>query len=273
MFDKFINRYVIKGDLLTETAMHIGASNEEFVPNTVDNKVLKDNLGNPFIPGSSIKGVLRSFLERILKANDEEVCMVPNLCSKIKKLDTKQNRDEFKDKLIKEGKLNTKSADEDFYREIYDKVCTICRIFGSNVNASKFMIRDAKVKEESFNKEFEIRNGVTIDRDTNTAVKGALYEVEVVPAGTVFEFEAVVENIEEKEWEYILYLLKTMEDGDIEIGGLTSRGLGKVTLQNVTIEKIDGKNIMKSILKNEKEIIDLKDEISNILGGVGEENV
>lgn len=249
MFDKFINRYIVEADIITETAIHIGANNQEFKPSVVDNQVLKDIEGNPYIPGSSLKGVLRSFLERILRGKGDNVCTITDMC--LNELSSASNRKDFLNGLSEEESIN----------KIYDNICIVCKIFGGQNNSSKLMIRDARLKDSKYFTGYEIRNGVTIDRDKNTAVKGHLYEVEVVPAGTTFSFKSVADNLTNEEWKYILFLLKAMEEGYIEIGGLTSRGLGSFRLENISIEKINGKDIFKSILNKKKNIVLLDDEL------------
>jgi CRISPR-associated protein Csm3 len=253
VFDKFVNRYIVEADLKTETAIHIGASSEEFKPSVVDNQVLKDINGKPYIPGSSLKGVLRSFLERILSTEESlKVCTVNNMC--LKNVSNAEER-----KKISRGK-----TEQEFAQYIYDNICIVCKIFGGSNNGAKLMIRDAKIKSDYYFNGFEIRNGVTIDRDKNTAVEGHLYEVEVVPADTVFSFKAVADNVTEEEWKYILLLLKAMEEGIIEIGGLTSRGLGEFKLENISIERIEGKDIFKSVFGKEKNIASLEQELERV---------
>lgn len=253
MFNKFVNRYIIGADLVTETAIHVGASFHELRPSVVDNQVLKDINGKPYIPGSSLKGVLRSFLERTLASNEDlNVCNVNNMC--LENISRGDDR-----KKILEGK-----TEEEFAQYIYDNICLVCSIFGGLNNGGKLMVRDAKLKGEEYFSGFEIRNGVTIDRDKNIAEKNRLYKVEVVPAGTVFSFKTIANNLTHEEWKYILLLIKTMEEGYIEIGGLTSRGLGSFKLENTIIEKIEGKEIFQSILSGDKDLVSLESELEKV---------
>jgi len=67
LMDKFQNRYVVRGIIVAETPIHIGAGNESMNPVEPDNSVIKDKDGKPYIPGSSLKGALRSWLESFLK--------------------------------------------------------------------------------------------------------------------------------------------------------------------------------------------------------------
>jgi CRISPR/Cas system CSM-associated protein Csm3 (group 7 of RAMP superfamily) len=79
--------------------------------------------------------------------------------------------------------------------------------------------------------QFQVRDGVTIDRDKGTAADKGLYDYEVVPAGTRFELYIVAENL--APWQrWLLWLgLRALERGDVALGGFTSRGLGWVRLE------------------------------------------
>jgi CRISPR/Cas system CSM-associated protein Csm3 (group 7 of RAMP superfamily) len=97
--------------------------------------------------------------------------------------------------------------------------------------ASKFQVRDLTVIADSWFGQYQERDGVAIDRDTETAADGKLYDYQVVPAGTDFQFKAVVENA--KEWELGLLMigLHQFETEQIPLGGGRSRGLGVVKLE------------------------------------------
>jgi len=254
VFDKFLNRYVINGDIITKSAIHIGTGNQELIPRAVDKECVKDINGYPFIPGSSLKGITRSFLERTLRANGIDVCTITELC-----LSNLSNNKERKETI--KTTFGNEPSPEKMAEYIYTNICPVCSIFGGTNNGAKLMFRDAKLKDINYFNGFEIRNGITIDRDTNTSVPGHLYEVEVIPADTVFSFKAVAENVTQREWNYILIMLKALEEGYIEIGGMISRGFGVITLQNIKIEKIIGKDIFNSILKKQKLEVSLEDEI------------
>jgi len=143
--------------------------------------------------------------------------------------------------------MRKKGADE-FAGYLYDEICPICHIFGSGDNSSKVMFRDMKVIEDSFTN-CEIRSGISIDRDLNITNDGALFEVEIVPPGTQFEFMMIADNLTKSEWMYLKYALKAMENGDIDIGGLKSRGLGQVKLIGEEGQDVVGKYINKENLK------------------------
>ena len=55
---------MISGEIYCETGLHIGGSNDSVEIGGSDNVVIRDSITKrPFIPGSSLKGKLRSLIE------------------------------------------------------------------------------------------------------------------------------------------------------------------------------------------------------------------
>src|SRR6516164_6052442 len=61
---KLIGKLILEGDLHCETGLHIGAGKGSLEIGGADNPVVKDAFGLPYIPGSSLRGRLRSLLEQ-----------------------------------------------------------------------------------------------------------------------------------------------------------------------------------------------------------------
>ncbi|MGC8817586.1 MAG: RAMP superfamily CRISPR-associated protein [Candidatus Hadarchaeum sp.] len=66
-FGKLESRYRIRGEIETLTPLHIGSGMEEKF-SSADLPIVITRDGRPYIPGSSLKGVVRSYAERVLKA-------------------------------------------------------------------------------------------------------------------------------------------------------------------------------------------------------------
>ena len=120
--------------------------------------------------------------------------------------------------------------DETLTQEILNHTDLVSHLFGSPWIASKFQVRDLTVLPETWFGQYQERDGVAIDRDTETAADGKLYDFQVVPAGTQFEFKAVVENAAEWELGLLMIGLHQFETEQIPLGGGRSRGLGVVKL-------------------------------------------
>jgi CRISPR-associated RAMP protein (TIGR02581 family) len=222
MFDVFKNRLEITGTLTTVTALRISAGRST-EPIGTDLPVIKDALGRPLIPGSSFKGALRSRLESFLRGvlgDDRKLVANPAI-----EEEWSINKHEIKD-----FKEQFKNNDRELTNVILANTDLPSRLFGSPWLASKFQVRDLTVLPDTWFGQYQERDGVAIDRDTETAADGKLYDFQVVPAGTPFEFKAVVENAEEWELGLLMIGLHQFETEQIPLGGGRSRGLGVVRL-------------------------------------------
>ncbi len=218
MFDVFKNRLELTGTLTTVTALRIsqGRSTE---PIGSDLPVVKDALGQPLIPGSSFKGALRSRMESFLRGINPELAQDPS--------ELVSDRINTEVKRLKELHKNDDAALTTALEDITDEVS---KVFGTPWQASKFQVRDLSVKPDSWFGQYQERDGVSIDRDTETAVDGRLYDFQVVPAGVEFEFRAVLENGEDWELGLLVMGLQQFKRQQIPLGGGNSRGLGVVQL-------------------------------------------
>ena len=61
---RLIGKLMLEGELHCETGLHIGAGKGSLEIGSSDNPVIKDAFGRPYIPGSSLRGRLRSLLEQ-----------------------------------------------------------------------------------------------------------------------------------------------------------------------------------------------------------------
>lgn len=232
-YDTFYNWRRITGRLVAITPLRIGSGEISLDPGAVDNPVIRDAYGRPFIPGSSFKGVWRVFAEQVLGqlANGDRRCCDP--------LDAPCLPPEVVKKLKKEHKDDLRSLAE----AIYAQLCPACRLFGSPHFAGRLRVRDLLLDERTWPGFCEVRPGVAIDRDTRTAYPNRKYEIEAVPAGTVFNFEVVAENADEEEWRHILLTLLPFTRGEIPLGGCTGRGLGRVRLEAVQVFSVTTANL------------------------------
>lgn len=61
---KLLKHRVITGKILLKTGLHIGGGGETIQIGGMDNPIIKSPLNDyPYIPGSSLKGKIRSLLE------------------------------------------------------------------------------------------------------------------------------------------------------------------------------------------------------------------
>ncbi|HEV2448043.1 MAG TPA: type III-A CRISPR-associated RAMP protein Csm3, partial [Candidatus Sulfopaludibacter sp.] len=61
---KLVGKLILEGDLTCHTGLHIGAGKGSLEIGGADTPVVKDAFGLPYIPGSSLRGKIRSLLEQ-----------------------------------------------------------------------------------------------------------------------------------------------------------------------------------------------------------------
>ncbi len=211
-FEQFHNRIIISAQLVAITPIFIGARSDSFKPGAINGSCVKDAYGRPYIPGSSIKGVLRAFLSSV--ENEPIKSEVSDIFG------SKNDREQMKDSTV-------------LAEKIYQQSTAVEHLFGSTLMAGKVKIADALPVTD--NVITEVRNGVAIDRDSHTALSnsGALFDTEVIPSGTGFKFMASAENLTAEEAEMFGKLMQFFADGNIAVGGRSRAGLGSVKLYNI----------------------------------------
>src|SRR6202161_4556833 len=63
---QLIGKLILSGELHCETGLHIGAGKGSLEIGGADNPVVKDAFGLPYIPGSTLRGKVRSLLENAM---------------------------------------------------------------------------------------------------------------------------------------------------------------------------------------------------------------
>ena len=225
LFDKFENKVIITGVLTAVDPIHIGSSNTEALdPTQIDSTVMKDADGRPIIPGSSLKGVIRSNFESVMNGIGKKICDIFS--------DTDENclTKNRLNEINKDKSMSHKEKAEAAYRES----CEVCRLFGGRGIASKLQFKDcAFIGDKCI---YERRDGVRINRETGAAADGGKFDYEIVPKGTKFTFYMSAENLDEGQEKYLDYILNTLQSGELSIGGKTTRGLGRIILEDMKKE-------------------------------------
>jgi CRISPR-associated RAMP protein (TIGR02581 family) len=262
-FLKLENRYVITGTLKPAAALHIGSGT---VNAETDAPFFRDHLG-PLIPGSTLRGVLRSRLEKILQAiGGDRGCVL--FTTDADKTHTKCLT--VNEKLLmefREAHASKPTAERERLLEEKlldgDGLCDICRLFGSPLLASKLRISDARPKAPKT----QIRDSVGIDRDTETAREHIKFDFETLDSEG-FTLRAEIENASDDDLALLGILFQEMRDPGIEVGGKKSRGLGRCTLSGgLTVQGFSGKDALVRFLASGKlePIADFQTKLTNCL--------
>ena len=196
--------------------------------------VLTFRNGQPevFLPGSSLKGVFRSHIEKIVCSLKPRVVCYPFAGSEQHEADLSQRQRDYRDSCGATFTERAKKSDaerkllEERTDLVYAESCPACRLFGSTGFIGRVAISDAYLASNSIK---EQRDGVGIDRLTGGASHGAKFELEVVSTGVVFETDIHLRNFEIWQLGMLFVVIQDMEDELIRIGSGRSRGLGKVT--------------------------------------------
>jgi CRISPR-associated RAMP protein (TIGR02581 family) len=182
----------------------------------------------PFIPGSSLKGVIRSYAEKICRSLKEEpvpVCLPyeePN--------EGGTNLQAACGLRFEKYKKNNK-AKSPTSTQIYQLSCPVCRLFGTHVLRGRLSTSDAYLTD-AYQQSYvlETRDGVAIDRLTGGAAPKAKYDLEVLTRG---EFTTTLEIRNFERWQLGLLglVMHDMEQGLLRLGFGKSRGLGRFKIE------------------------------------------
>jgi CRISPR-associated RAMP protein (TIGR02581 family) len=204
-----------------------------------------------YLPGSSLKGVFRSHLEKIGRTFNERV-----ICDPFVKVEDRAEvrngrlacpeyagvacSDKFevrqKEKLKVGGQSWNHREEKLTNPQVYADSCPICRLFGSTSYIGRVSIGDAYLVNEANARPTEVRDGVGIDRLTGGAANRAKFELEVVSPEITFETEIVLRNFESWQLGMLLLVAQDLADGLIRVGSGRSRGLGAVTGRLAAVE-------------------------------------
>ena len=213
-----------------------------FGPDMTPVRTYRNGTLEVYLPGSSLKGVFRSHIEKVIRTLKDGV-----VCNPFDKTDP----DSENDQLVCPDYANVSCGDKFEVRQkerlevnkiqwqrhpkkenlsnemVYLDSCPACRLFGSNSFIGRVAISDAYLAEGSQQKT-EQRDGVGIDRLTGGAASGAKFDLEVVSSGVDFETDIYMRNFEVWQLGILMLIVSDLEDGLIRIGSGRSRGLGNV---------------------------------------------
>jgi CRISPR-associated protein Csm3 len=222
----FLGKLILEGEVLCETGLHIGAGKGSLEIGGADNPVVKDAFGVPYVPGSTLRGRLRSLLEQSSGVS------VPSELVYVSK------------RRGQEVRIHQSDRPDD----------EICLLFGrnpgrvervtgesgeaGNVTPARLTIYDAPLVVESITPQMrenlddeltEVKSENAVDRITSQANPRTL---ERVPAGARFKLRLVLDVLCEEDKPLAARLvegLRLLEDDTLGGGG--ARGSGRVRFQ------------------------------------------
>ena len=209
----------IFGDLYVKTGMHIGGSSAFAAIGAVDSPVIRDTRSSlPMIPGSSLKGKMRSLLAKefngqvVEPENDHE--RIARLFGSSKKEKVRRSRLLFADMVLaNEGELRKAGL--------------------QSMTEVKF--------ENSISRATAIANPRQIER----VIRGSEFELELI-------YNVEDETQVQEDFEAIRYGLTLLEYD--YLGGSGSRGYGKVKFEDLQAENVIG-NLSDEVMQLCNEIL------------------
>jgi CRISPR-associated protein Csm3 len=220
----FLGKLILEGEISCHTGLHIGAGKGSLEIGGADNPVVKDAFGIPYIPGSSLRGRLRSLLEQSLGL------AVP---SELVFLSKRRGQ---------EVRIHQSDRPDD----------EICILFGRNsgrmekvggeaiesatATPARLTVYDAPLVVDSISPQMrenlddeltEVKSENAVDRITSQANPRTL---ERVPAGARFRFRTVLDVLCPEDRALLARVaeaLRLLEDD--ALGGGGSRGSGRVS--------------------------------------------
>jgi CRISPR-associated protein Csm3 len=215
---KLVKKIILSGKITLVTGLHIGGTNSAMGIGGPDSTVIRNPMNNePYIPGSSLKGKMRTLIEQV----DGTI----------------------RDKVTFREKYGQKKETHE-YLPTEDSLTNAGSLFGTvgeNQQPSRLIVRDCKLltTEDKFNNTdlpyTESKTEVVIDRITSAAMPR---QIERVPATAEFELNMVLNIFDsDKEKELIettMRAIKLLEDD--YLGGSGSRGYGQI---KIDIEKTE----------------------------------
>jgi len=237
MFKQSYNRAVLRIRLETVTPLLIKAGDAGLDPTAAELTCVRTRHAmhgtTVYIPGSSLKGVIRAAAEATVRGQtfSRDGSAVIGACNP---LEHATSCGRFA------GKQMTST-------DVHKNQCLACRVFGSLALKGRSSVRDLfpwnekgvsstlpGAENHRRANQVEIRHGVAIDRVVGSVRHGP-FDQELVPAGISFWGEIALENYQVWQLGLLVQGLDEITDGFAQLGSSKSRGLG---VARVEVESI-----------------------------------
>ncbi|NHV98444.1 MAG: CRISPR-associated RAMP protein [Thaumarchaeota archaeon] len=262
---------VVEGYLTNSSPLRIGSGREPPLGAVVDLAVLRIPYKDeflPYIPGSSIKGIFRSYTSSMAKSAKLDVCtgLAKETCMDLKQIEDPELGEQTLGRYV-ELKLRSRNS-KDAMDAFFKKACLMCKIFGSLGYAGKIRFSDAYPLDENGNPlpvRLGARTGIAINRRTGAVMEHALYTVEYVEPGAKFRFKMECTNLPNYALGLLGIVLRMINEGQVKIGGFKTRGFGEVKFENIRFKNREFPQSVDGILKSLEEGLDSEVNLQGIV--------
>jgi len=227
------------GPFLTHDLMQAGRSGFDHAPLLAT----YDKGAKPVLPGSSLRGVLRSQAERIARTlatlnawdagqdNGARKAAFLTTCPACNPLTAKTDAPVAScNSFIKT--LNKKERDKLEENGAEDKLCLACQLFGSTWNGSRLRVEDAPFVGDKVT--YKVLDFLAIDRFTGGGRDTAKFDA-VVLWKPKFRVRLFLENPEPWELGWLALVLRDLHDGLTTVGFGAAKGFGQCSIENLRL--------------------------------------
>lgn len=215
----------LTGNIVLKTGLHIGAGDTELHIGGADSTVVKHpKTLKPYIPGSSLKGKIRSLLELYLGLINFTKDGKPVSLTTLSDLKNNPTNLEMAKNILK---LFGAGASSDTTDDT------------SGILTSRLSFYDCNISKECENEILtEVKAENTINRINSMATNPRFFER--VPQGIKFDFCLSIKEFEGDGEELLILLKKGLRLLEFDsLGGSGSRGYGKIKFENLKLDGID----------------------------------
>jgi len=201
----------LSGTLRVVSGLHVGGNSERICGTQVTSFV-RDEKGRPFVPGSTLKGAIRSQAQMGIKTFTAGANGAIWAC-------------DFPESLDRESLSFCLRAED------ASGPCAVCSLFGSTGNPSRVFACDLKLCDEWSESLMQHRATLGVSRRFRRGIEGSGRRIEVVPSGIDFRFEILVSEPLDWELGLLFWVIERLSDGLGRLGGGRRLGLGHVSPQ------------------------------------------
>ena len=210
MDNKLKRKIIIKTDLRVLTGMHIGGSTAYSAIGTVDSPVIRSSDNRPIVPGSSLKGKLRSLIAAVKDSKEEY-------------------RDHDTDTAVIKRLFGSSEP-------VVPARLQFADAFISNSDGRKL----SSLTEVKFENKIDRGTCGANPRQIERVVPGVVFK-------TVTVYNELEENETEEDLKTLAEGMKLLQYD--YLGGHGSRGYGRISFKNINIEIVNGNDSDKERLK------------------------
>ncbi len=238
-FLRLQNRWTFGGVLQFDAPWHIGATDQGSI--AVDRAVVRNAGGAPYVPASTLKGVLRATVDRLgptagASRNVHCCCLSDSELTCPSAAGSPAR--EAVEKALAGFDGSERERNSQLLSLLEERLCATCRLFGSPWLAGRVYLADGAVITPDYVPS-EVRDTAGVDRDSGTLREQSRVSGEVVPAATAIAFHMDCENLDALDQALLALALAEASHGRVRLGGSTARGLGSCRLLLDRVESID----------------------------------